>query len=36
MVMVCEDLPKYVPYIFASLVINLLVGDIFIYLLTLS
>jgi prepilin signal peptidase PulO-like enzyme (type II secretory pathway) len=28
-VMVCEDLPKYVPYIFISLVINLMVGDIF-------
>lgn len=35
-VMVCEDLPKYVPYIFASLIINLLVGDIFLYLLTLA
>jgi hypothetical protein len=35
-VMVCEDLPKYVPYIFASLVLNLLFGDVFIYLLTLG
>jgi hypothetical protein len=35
-VMVCEDLPKYVPYIFASLILNLLFGDVFIYLLTLG
>ena len=35
-VMVCEDLPKYVPYIFASLVLNLIFGDVFIYLLTLG
>ena len=35
-VMVCEDLPKYVPYIFLSLVINLIVGDIFLFLFMLS
>ena len=31
-VSVCEDLPKYVPYIFLSLILNLLAGDVFLYL----
>jgi hypothetical protein len=31
---VCENMPKYVPYIFMSLVINLFLGDAFIYLLS--
>jgi hypothetical protein len=35
-VMVCEDLPKYVPYIFASLVLNLIFGDVFFYLFQLG
>jgi hypothetical protein len=35
-VLVCEDLPKYVPYIFLSLVLNLIVGDVFHYLLLLG
>ena len=32
-VMVCEDLPKFVPFILISLIVNLLVGDILFYLL---
>jgi len=35
-VMVCENLPKYVPYIFVSLVLNLIFGDVLLYLLQLS
>jgi Flp pilus assembly protein protease CpaA len=35
-VMVCEDLPKYVPYIFLSLILNLLAGDVFLYLFSLG
>ncbi len=35
-VMVCEDLPKYVPYIFISLILNLLAGDVFLYLFSLG
>lgn len=35
-VMVCENLPKYVPYIFLSLILNLLAGDVFLYLFSLG
>jgi len=32
-VLVCEDLPKFVPYIFIALLISLIFGDAFFYLL---
>lgn len=32
-ILVCENLPKFVPFIFLSLLINLLVGDILLYVL---
>jgi Flp pilus assembly protein protease CpaA len=35
-VYVCEDLPKYVPYILASLIVNLIIGDFFLFFLALS
>ena len=35
-VMVCENLPKYVPYIFISLILNLLAGDVFLHLFSLG
>lgn len=33
-VKVCEDLPKFVPYIFVSLIANLVLGDVFFYIVT--
>ncbi|RLG20832.1 hypothetical protein DRN74_04425 [Candidatus Micrarchaeota archaeon] len=33
---VCENLPKYVPYILISFILNLLTGDFFLYMLKLS
>jgi hypothetical protein len=32
-VLVCENLPYFVPFIFISLIVNLLVGDVLIYLM---
>lgn len=34
-IQVCEDLPRFVPYIFVSLTLNLIFGDVFLYLLKL-
>lgn len=35
-IVVCEDLPRFVPYIFLSLVLNLVFGDAFLYMIKLT